>query len=78
MKYLAKDGDTLDMVCFKHYNSLNNSVYSQFLRANEHLLGKEKLSGGDVVNLPNIEVKAAVSNAHAIAKPGFIFSVSFF
>ncbi|MFC2751089.1 tail protein X [Campylobacter showae] len=60
MKYLAKDGDTLDMICYKHYKSLNDSVYSQFLRANEHLLGKEKLSGGDIVNLPDIEVKAAV------------------
>ena len=60
MKYLAKDGDTLDMICYRHYKSLNDSVYSQFLRANEHLLGKEKLSGGDIVNLPDIEVKASV------------------
>jgi len=57
MKYLAKDGDTLDMLCYKHYQTLDTDVYSQFLRQNEHLLTKEVLKGGDIVYFPDIKTK---------------------
>ncbi|QKG29170.1 tail protein X [Campylobacter sp. RM16187] len=57
MRYLAKDGDTLDAICYKRYKTIDDDVYSQFLRANENLLNKEFLSGGDIVNLPDIEIK---------------------
>lgn len=55
--YIAKDDESLDMICFKFYGSLDQNVYSEFLRENEHLLNKTKLKSGDEVNLPNIELK---------------------
>ncbi|AQW81296.1 phage tail protein X family protein [Campylobacter pinnipediorum subsp. pinnipediorum] len=57
MKYLAKDGDTLDMLCYKQYKTLDTDVYSEFLRENEHLLNKNTLQSGDIVFFPDIEVK---------------------
>ncbi|WP_297960369.1 tail protein X [uncultured Campylobacter sp.] len=57
MKYLAKDGDALDMLCYKHYQTLDTDVYSQFLRQNEHLLTKEVLKGGDIFYFPDIKKK---------------------
>nr|DAK15206.1 MAG TPA: hypothetical protein [Caudoviricetes sp.] len=57
MKYLAKDGDSLDMLCYKHYQTLDTDMYSQFLRQNEHLLTKEVLKGGDIVYFPDIKTK---------------------
>lgn len=56
-KYMAKDNDKLDMICFKNYGSLDQDTYSNFLRENEHLLTKFFLSAGDIVNLPGIEPK---------------------
>ncbi|WP_103603435.1 tail protein X [Campylobacter concisus] len=53
--YIAKDDESLDMICFKIYGSLDQNVYSEFLRENEHLLHKTKLKSGDEVNLPSIE-----------------------
>lgn len=58
MKYLAKDGDSLDALCYKHYKTLEKSIYSEFLRANEHLLNKDLLNSGDIVNFPDIEIKS--------------------
>ena len=46
--YIAKDDESLDMICFKIYGSLDQ---------NEHLLHKTKLKSGDEVNLPNIELQ---------------------
>lgn len=57
MKYLAKDGDSLDMLCYKHYQTLDTDMYSQFLRQNEHLLTKEVLKGGDIIYFPDIKTK---------------------
>lgn len=55
--YITKDGDTLDMICFRAYESLDSEVFGKFLRANSHLLGVDILKGGKSVNLPKIEVK---------------------
>ena len=55
--YIAKDDESLDMICFKFYGSLDQNVYSEFLRENEHLLSKTKLKNGDEVNLPQIEIE---------------------
>lgn len=60
-KYLAKQGDSFDKICFKEYKTLQKDVYAAFLRANYKLLDKEFLEGGEVVNLPKIEVKKEVS-----------------
>ena len=55
--YIAKDDESLDMICFKFYGSLDQGVYSEFLRENEHLLSKTKLENGDEVNIPQIEIE---------------------
>ena len=55
--YIAKDDESLDMICFKFYGSLDQGVYSEFLSENEHLLSKTKLENGDEVNIPQIEIE---------------------
>ena len=55
--YIAKDDESLDMICFKFYGSLDQGVYSEFLREKEHLLSKTKLENGDEVNIPQIEIE---------------------
>lgn len=57
MKYIAKDNDGLDVICFKHYKTLEKDVYQAFLLENINLLRKKVLKAGDEVNLPFIEVK---------------------
>lgn len=52
--YIAKDGDSLDMICFKAYESLDKEIWSDFIRENEHLATK-RLVAGDIVNLPQIK-----------------------
>ncbi|MGP1484911.1 MAG: tail protein X [Campylobacter sp.] len=56
-RYVAKDNESLDMICYKFYGSIQTEIYSQFLRENEPLLQKTKLNGGDIVNLPDISPK---------------------
>lgn len=56
MRYLAKEGDTLEMICFKEYKSLETNLYALFLRANAHLLHKKTLQAGDLVNLPDLAI----------------------
>ncbi|MSN96343.1 phage tail protein [Campylobacter sp. FMV-PI01] len=55
--YIARDGDTLDMICFKIYKTLDSDIYALFLRANADILHKDSLDRGDLVNLPNLELK---------------------
>ena len=61
-KYIALDGDRLDIVVFKTYETLEN--FEEVLKANPHLLQKDILNSGDIVYLPpyvkkeNEEVKA--------------------
>lgn len=57
MKTVAKDNDTLDIICFKHYKTLEKSLYQKFLFANVKLLRKKTLNAGDEVNLPEIKIK---------------------
>jgi phage tail protein X len=52
--YIAELGDRLDQITFKEYGTLK--VYDKLLEANKHLVTKIKLSDGDIVNLPVIEI----------------------
>lgn len=54
--YIASQGESLDMICFKVYKSLDDEVLGEFLRCNTDLLHLRKLQGGEVVNLPNIKI----------------------
>lgn len=61
-KYIALDGDRLDVIVYKTYETLEN--FQDVLKANPHLLQKYILEGGDIVYLPDFikpkekEVKA--------------------
>ncbi len=48
--YIALDGDRLDVVAFKTYETLDN--FEDVLKANPHLLRIDHLSSGDIVYLP--------------------------
>ena len=50
--YMAKDGDLLDWIVWKHYGT--TSVLEQVLQANPNLTN-EILSAGTIVRLPYIE-----------------------
>lgn len=49
--YIANDGDRVDVVAYKAYETLDN--FNEVLNANPHLLEKELLHSGDVVWLPD-------------------------
>ena len=51
--YIAKEGDVLDWICWKHYGTV--SVLEKIMEANPNITD-EKLSARTVVNLPYIEV----------------------
>jgi phage tail protein X len=52
----AIEGDRLDQVVFKEYDTLK--VFSSVLEANPHLVHKTTLSIGDTINLPIINLKS--------------------
>jgi phage tail protein X len=51
MKKIANDGDRLDTIVFRHYETLE--PFSIVLLANPHLHKKTVLQSGDVVYLPD-------------------------
>lgn len=51
-KYIALDGDRLDVVVYKTYETLEN--FSAVLKENSHLHQKYILEAGDIVYLPEI------------------------
>lgn len=52
VSYVAKDGDTLDWICWRHYGT--TAVLEQVMKANPGLTD-ERLKGGTLVLLPYIE-----------------------
>ena len=50
-KYIALDGDRLDVIVYKTYETLEN--FQDVLKANLHLLQKYILESGDIVYLPD-------------------------
>ncbi|DAB30688.1 MAG TPA: phage tail protein [Sulfurimonas sp. UBA12504] len=65
-QYRAVDGDRLDIIVFKAYGSVDVNVMAAVMDANEHLLKNAKLSAGDMVYLPEIEIKQDESLAKAL------------
>ena len=54
-KYVAKDGDTLDWLCWRHYRQQSGAVEAVLL-ANPNLADKGLLlQAGDVVKLPELQ-----------------------
>ena len=52
INYIAKEGDLLDWIVWKHYGT--TSVLEQVMQANPNLT-KEILTAGTIVRLPYIE-----------------------
>lgn len=56
MKYTTKDGEKLDVICFKKYGFVNNSVEQVLYEpANYDLTTNEVFSAGTKINLPIIK-----------------------
>jgi len=55
--YIAKQGDRLDSIIYKHYKSLDKDIVEAVLKENRHLLKKCLLDAFDKVYLPEIEIK---------------------
>lgn len=53
-KIRAVDGDRLDLICWKHYGTLDGRVVEQVLEANKGLEMNVLLNSGTVVFLPEI------------------------
>ncbi len=60
-KYLTKNGDTLDYICWKHYGQQSGAV-EQVLEANPGLADAGTiLTAGTVIELPDLAVKKIFS-----------------
>ncbi len=53
-KYMAVEGDRLDIIVFKAYGSIDAVVFDAVLDANEHLIKNSVLHAGDTVYLPEV------------------------
>jgi len=54
MNYRTKDGDTLDLICWRHYGQQSGAV-EQVLEANPKLAEKGSiLSAGIIITLPEL------------------------
>lgn len=61
---IQKDNTRLDQVVLEHYGTL--SVLEKVLEQNSHIADKVMLSTGDIVYLPEIEIKTNVSTSKAL------------
>lgn len=52
--YRAKDGERIDLICWKHYGNLSGRVVEQVLSANPGVSALLELASGTVIILPNI------------------------
>lgn len=52
-KYIALDGDRLDIIVYKTYETLEN--FQEVLKVNFHLHQKYILEAGDIVYLPEFK-----------------------
>lgn len=55
--YRTVDGDRLDLICWKHYGSLNGRVVEIVLNANKGLAANAVLPSGLEITLPEITAK---------------------
>jgi phage tail protein X len=52
--YRAKDGERIDLICWKHYGSLSGRVVEQVLSVNPGISVALELMSGAVIMLPDI------------------------
>jgi len=53
VRYLAKEGERLDIIVYAYYNSLD--MFEEVLGVNAHLAHKIELNQRDIVYLPDFE-----------------------
>lgn len=52
---MALDGDRLDLICWRHYGSLEGRVVERVLEENPGLSTRTVFTAGTIVFLPDIE-----------------------
>lgn len=52
--YRTVDGDRLDLICWRHYGSLDGRIVEQVLEANKGLAADTVLPSGVDITLPDI------------------------
>ncbi|MCT4575069.1 MAG: tail protein X [Alphaproteobacteria bacterium] len=58
MKYITKDNDCLDHICWKHYGKTDGKIVEQVLEENRHLKNEGALlKAGLKITLPEIKEK---------------------
>lgn len=52
---MTVDGDRLDLICWKHYGSIEGRIVERVLEANPGISMTTELLAGVIISLPNIE-----------------------
>ncbi len=52
--YRTKDGDRIDLICWKHYGDISGRVVEQVLSANPGISVSTELNSGTMVLLPDL------------------------
>ena len=60
---MAIDGDRLDLICWKHYGSLDGRIVEQVLEANPGISFKTELSAEQLVSLPIIDTSKVLERS---------------
>ena len=60
---MAIDGDRLDLICWKHYGSLDGRIVEQVLEANPGISFKTELYAGQLVSLPIIDTSKVLERS---------------
>lgn len=55
MQVMTVDGDRLDLVCWRHYGSLEGRIVERVLEANPGVSSATEFSAGRTITLPDIE-----------------------
>jgi len=56
-QYRVQEGDRLDMIVFRAYQSIDADVMDAVMDENKHLLSSSILKSGDVIFLPEVKVE---------------------
>lgn len=54
-RIMAVDGDRVDLICWRHYGSLDGRIVERVLEANPDVSMVTELSAGQMISLPEIE-----------------------
>ena len=62
-KIMAIDRDRIDLICWKHYGSLDAHIVEQVLEANPGISLTTELFAGQLVSLPIIDTAIALERS---------------